>query len=216
MNFRNIIKVITSLDNTISNNIVIVASDPKNVPMLKELFRYKKVDESHGIQKKLKFDKYVYDTFNCFANYKQEIILQVPYIDRFVDDKELLKLFLYELRKKKQSDKVFSYHIMDEDNKNLFKRELLTIFPNVKRVIIHTTDYNRINVYTISLLSLLSIINGTSVVYVEIKDYGNVWLGKMLSESSLSYIIDKYKEENFSLTFNVTDEYASVIIEKKF
>ena len=112
-------------------------------------------------------------------------------LEKYCLNKGLLGLLFSEILKQ-DSD----YEEYSEDkykNKNLLKREIISIFKNVTYLEI---DCRR---YPLSLESLLELIHGTQIKEVMIE--GDGWLYKAKEMPSFDNISSKYKESNFNLEF---------------
>ena len=201
LNLEHLIVPINILDNIISINIDSdnkIFVNPLNAKILKELFNYQlHVNGGSDLEKefKIKFNQYVYDTFSCFINHKEEILINIAKLAKYAMDKEILNLIFYEL-----DCDVTDEDIINTNNKNLVKPKFLRIFKNVNRLDIWTKDNE--NEYRLSFLSLLSIIKNTWIETVQISAEGEeTWLEELSLSSSFIDIVEKYKNAGFELKF---------------
>ena len=175
-NLEKQISAITALDAIISNNHNKVSKDSEYGPVLEELFSYSLSS------KQQRYNKYLYQTFQCFVNHKQKIEISIPYIDLCVKDKALRKVLFYDIVcKKEDKDNPDISGWIDLNNKeNLVKPDLFNIFKNIKEItIIASYGY-----YPCSLLLLSSIIQSTPATKVTIYvRYEETW--KAVASSSV-------------------------------
>ena len=162
------------------------------------------------IEKKIEtkqFDDYIYSTFNCFIQNKQQIILDLDRLNN--GDKKMRDLIMYPLdgvdlseghKEKKRKTKKFV---------NVFRSEIFGIFKNVKTIIIITTDPWGETSYSLSLSLLLSLIESTSLDKVIVKavtykdwrdnDKEYNWIYSLWS-SSCSIIKEEYDGKNYTIS----------------
>lgn len=201
-NLRKIIKPITILDMIISWNVnddSKIGNNPDDVSTLKSLFAYYLYPES---QKEFKPNQYIFNTFLCFLNNKDSIMVDLDKLDEHCPNKGILSLIFTQIIKDTDNDAVLT---MNEDNdKNLVKKEVFTLFKNVTDLFI-TCDS-----YSISLLALLSIINNTKINNIKI--YGDNWLPSIVSSSAFNGIVAEYKKANF--TFELKKDNKRLVITK--
>jgi len=127
------------------------------------------------------FDEYIYSTFQCFCQHKKQIILDLFQLDRYAD-KRMTDLIMNSL------DKRDPYKEKKRDNgdlSNMFHKELLGIFKNIKSLIIITTSSRGVASYSLSLLSLIDSISFLDKVIIKAVSYGwSNWIYSLWSSSS--------------------------------
>ena len=167
--FQETAKGITYLDTMLSGAGMqfyraVTASE---VSKLKNLFASKWTE-------KREYPEYVYSTFECFVQHKVHIRLNFLHLERYV--KEMRNLLLHSMDKSNTnlSQKYVIKRRKEGDFDNLFRPELLEIFPHVRTMTIDTTVPYCYNKYTISLLSLLSLIERSALQQVVL--IGEEWL----------------------------------------
>ena len=171
-----------------------ISMDEKS--LIKDLVNWKLNGDCNG-----NIDKYIYDTFQLFTKSKALIVLNLYWLD--CNDRELLKMVMYDVKKMDQDESQF----MDQElmRNNIFRPELLQIFDNVKKIVIGTTGFWGKWVYPLSLTELLSlIIRNASLETIVVKAHrknsnGNVdgcdtWISVLWSASSVE-LIRAYNEQ---------------------
>lgn len=196
-NLINFIRPLTNLDNVLSGNIDSrnkIRKNDRDVKVLKGLFdAYLAGHEYAGNQ-------YVWNIFNAFVNHKHKLDIKIGKLESYCKNKALIGLILSERLKKGE---YAAYSARECGNKNLLKREIISIFKNVTYIEIGCLDY------PLSLESLLSLINDTQITTVKI--IGNYWSRKLKGTPLFRNMERKYKESNFKLQFAA---YNNLIIEK--
>ena len=154
------------------------------------------------------FDEYIYSTFQCFCQHKNQIILDLYQLDKNAD-KRMTDLIM------NSSDKVNLYHNEEKkrvfgDLSNMFRTELLGMFKNVKTMIMITTSSDGQYSYSFSLSVLLSLTDSISfldkvivkaVIYGSNKD--NNWIYSLWSSSS-EIIKQEYDAKNYTISIKET------------
>ena len=113
----------------------------------------------------------------------------------------------------------------NSDVSNLFRKKIFALFPNIKTLIIATTNWHGSYIYTLSLLVLLELIqNSTSLQKVIVKaveneyDDEDTWIKSLWSISSVK-IKKCYASKNYAISLqnglgrNNNEDW--LIIEKK-
>ena len=160
-NLGSLIRAITILDNCISGNVNHYISEYEYGKKLSALFNY-------FINGKLenKWNKFVYDTFECFIKNKKRMDIDIDKVSRYVGDQDLLNLMFHSLN-------ADSTAIMDEkDSTNLIKQSMFEIFENVEEINIQSNEHS------FSLFGFLEIISETKITKVTITagKYGFEWI----------------------------------------
>ena len=149
-NFQLIITALYYLDTILSGG---GSKDSIDLKMIKTKHIEIIQDLINGTRKNVNIlnDKYIQETFSCFRDGKRSITLNITSVPHW--KREIKDLIMYKIDEDwyKQRD--------DGDMSNLFKRELIDTFPNLKELTIKTNGRH----YTFSLSSLLSIITGSSL-----------------------------------------------------
>ena len=148
------------------------------------------------------FDNYIYSTFAAFVQHKKQISLHLDGL--YGADKGITDLMMYPLeRRDYEEESVREYG----DFSNLFKAEIFGIFPNIKTLIIQSTDAYGEDSYSLCMTGLLSLIESLSFNQVIIKAvtrFGYNWIEslckspeKMIKEyAAKNYIISMKNREN--------------------
>jgi len=169
------------------------------------------------------FDEYIYSTFQCFCQHKKQIILDLYQLDKCADKKmshfKMTDLIMNSLNVRP------SYEEKKRDIgdlSNIFRKELLDIFKNVKSIIIITTHPFGNTSYSLSLSVLLSLIDSISfldkvivkaVSYKKNKD--NNWIYSLWSSSSET-IKPEYDAKNYTISIKEVKENVRDIQEYWF
>merc|ERR1711933_164998 len=103
------------------------------------------------------FDEYIYSTFHSFCQHKKQIILDLYQLDNFADEKvtDFIMNSLDGVNIKYDEEK----KRYDGDLSNIFRKDILGIFKNIKSLIIITTSETGYSSYSLSLLSLIDSIS---------------------------------------------------------
>eukprot|EP01084_Bolivina_argentea_P271770 462515_1 len=169
------------------------------------------INHTLGKQITKKIDPYIYSTFECFCQSKQQIALDLYQLKKA--DEKMRNLIMYSM------DECVHFRVykeekarVDTDFRNLFRSQIFQIFKNIKTVIIKTTSVGGILSYSLSIFGLLSLIEPTSVNKVIVKAvaiYGesNNWITSLWTSSST--IKKKYNEQNYSISVKHISKYGS-------
>ncbi len=153
-NFKKIIYSVSYLD------IIISGGNPGSIKVSKDdVFVIKRLFDNNKMRR-VTFDTYIYNTFIAYTHSKKQIVLDLYWL--YYANSEMRDLVMHKMSKGRDVR-------VDNDVSNLFKSELLSIFKNVKTVIIRTTNYNGDYWYTLSMICLLSLIESTSLDKIIIK-----------------------------------------------
>eukprot|EP01084_Bolivina_argentea_P038061 70380_1 len=133
-----------------------------------------------------KFNKYVYDTFECFCRNKKKISLK---FDELVSaDQEIVNLIMHNIEAGYDQKGEF-------EQTNLFRKQLFDIFPNLQTVVLQTSC-GPYEFYSFSLFGLLKLIHSTQFKQIIIKArYTENWITSLWS-SSASIIQEKYNQHD--------------------
>ena len=198
--FHHITKALTYLDNMLSGASIDWTAEVSQemVSKLASLFDYclkKKTTTKHP--------KYVYSAFNCFKQHKTHIQLNLTYASGY--NKEMRDLIMHSMEEatnKKREEGDFS---------NLFRAELLQIFPTVKTMTIDECW----NVYTFSLSRLFRLISKSALEKVVVR--GGTWLTQQTTDQlkqtyqTAGYHINIDKDKQYPNGV----EYSECVISKK-
>eukprot|EP01084_Bolivina_argentea_P084136 152252_1 len=113
--------------------------------------------------KKSNYNEYAVQTFNLMRYAKKQIVLSLEPINR---DESVKHLMMDKMEKRNHQEEKMRQH---NDNTNLFRKDLLQIFPNVETLTISTTSAVGRTSYSISLMSLLSLIKTSALQKVIVK-----------------------------------------------
>ena len=156
---------------------------------------------------KIKLHPYVYDTFRCFIDHKEEITIEMDEVWQplIVTDKELLDVLFHDVFYKEEYDEDVSSWIDKDGTDNLIKPALFQVFHNIKVVRFQASDF------PFSLLGFLSTIENTSIEYIFIQIPSRGDLGSVIQASpSFVVIKDEYKAKGYNIEIS---EYSSIHIE---
>ena len=184
------VKPITTLDQIIGNNVYNnneISDNSEHFSLISCLFGY--YLNPHCSVLKVIGNTYILNSFQCFVDNKQRILLKYSDLDRNCKNKGLLGLLLSKLVKDiKVKDK----------QQNLIKKDTFKIFKNVDYLHIRCVEYS------FCLLSFLSVIDGTKINKVDI--YGKKWLPSIVSSSSFESICTQYDKANFKIEMKYGNE----------
>ena len=209
-NYEQIISAITSFDSIVSDNI-----DWIHKPSSSFLAKLLKVlDHLLFFQDK---DKFIYQTFQFFAQSKQYLQLDLSDLYYNMTDSKFLGLtFDGDGLTKREYDNDNHNHIIYDDNTNLMKKEIFDIFLNAKEI---RLDYvqNKNNYWSFSLLKLLESIGKTNIEEVRVgtlkEEDPSSWLVSLWSSSSPS-LIQAFKNEGYTVEFQTFGDDHSILIKK--
>ena len=152
------------------------------------------------------FDKYIYATFSSFTLHKKISVLD---LHKLYDgaDKKMRDLIIYPMEQREQD---FKSKRNDKDFSNLFRSEIFAIFPNIKTLIIITTDEWGQHSYSLSMSCLLRTISSSYLDQIIIKSVehwsgnnehwsGNNWINK-LWQSDSKKMKKEYGAKNYSIS----------------
>ena len=176
------------------------------IAIIKHLFG-KKISENPQIISK--YDDYIFSTFECFIKQKDELRFDMYWLS--VCDTDFVNLIMNELIKidARQDIATMKVVVNGEDDTNLPKKEVLSIFENVQILELDLFDPDYL--YIISLSSLLSIIiSHPSMEMVRILLGHHTYNHKLRSLYSLSMEM-KIKYENVGYTIDLKEEQQYIV-----
>merc|ERR1712228_591798 len=129
-------------------------------------------------QTKVTLPSFICDCFQAFTQNKKQITIDLYYLNEFAD-KRINKLLFYSLDKR-DADKEIKRE--DVDQSNLARLELFSLFPNIKNLIIQST--NGYESFSFSLMGLLNVISQCNVNQIIIKSIERIgyinWIKSLL------------------------------------
>ena len=208
-NYGDITKAITAFDACISGESDIPNTDATKEygKALSKLITAELTGRNDGV------DDYILKTFHALLQNKNKIEINVVKVMEYIQDKELLKCVLVtpEISEWKygESDLI---RREETDRSNLFNPQLIQLCNNVERIDFYMNDYdNHDKIYTVSLIALLSIIEGTQIRKVIMRLYwkkeeGISWMNSLwdLHEQEIK---TKYKGKGYNITYKFHEEY---------
>ena len=115
------------------------------------------MNQSLKKQTNVTLPSFICDCFQAFTQNKKQIIFNLGFWDKYGDTK-INDLLFHSLDKSGYNEDIKRN---DEDQSNLVRSELFSLFPNVKTLIIQSTDYVETfteQYYSFSLIALLNVI----------------------------------------------------------
>ncbi len=177
-----------------------------------DVFVIKRLFDNNKIRR-VTFDTYIYNTFIAYTHTKKQIVFALD--DLYQDDanSEMRDLVMHKMSKGSDVR-------VDNDVSNLFKSELLSIFKNVKTIIIKTTYSHRSDCYTLSMICLLSLIESTSLDKIIIKAVTDAykkdkynWIESLWNVNK-EIITNKYHTKNYNINVKTEDKESWFVISK--
>eukprot|EP01084_Bolivina_argentea_P150987 263599_1 len=155
-----------------------IEARPGDKKILSSLLKWKLKQKT-----KLKFNKYIYNTFDCFCQNKREISLDLHALSKA--NGKMVNLIL--------------------DKNDLPRKQIFDIFENAKHIVIQSSDYNGWISYELPLLKLLSLLESISFEQVIVKTTRGLfepdsWISSLWLSSSWRNIREKYTEKNFNIS----------------
>merc|ERR1712228_582533 len=135
---------------------------------------------NHSLKKEtnVTLPPFICDCFQAFTQNKKEMIFRFNYLHEFGDKR--IKNLLFHSLDQRRFDKEFKRN--DVDQNNLIRLEMLSLFPNIKTLIIHSTNWNGSDSFSFSLMALLNVISQCNVNQIVIKSEttlsGSNWINK--------------------------------------
>ena len=169
-------------------------------------------------------DDYICDTFKTYTQNKKKIEIYIHEVLKMHKDKDFINSILVEPKESEWPSDQSEFIRRDETDKtNLVNPRLIEAFDNLEEIKMMMNPqevpdeyYYCYNIYTFSLLALLSIIEGTGIktVVMTIQTDGNAktesWfkaLWRLYSEE----IIEKYQDKNYEIQLGHTSIYFEQI-----
>ena len=167
------------------------------------------IDFSLDPSNKPKFDPYIIDSFHSLRQHKRQMVFDLDELSHV--DKNIRNLVLHSCEMRKPSNESKRE---GDDFTNLFREELLSIFPNVEQVIIRTTykDHS----YSLSMSNLLSIISSSSLnrvvvdsqhEFYDFEQQGPVWTNT-LWRTEPEKLTQEFASNGFGIAFGQQKEAA--------
>ena len=177
-----------------------VSADGEYGVIIRDLFTYYcNLNVSHN--RDVKYHQYLYQTFGSLVQFKNDITINIDFLSFYVKDELLLGLLINRIIKLKNKSNITAWidDIENEDRRNLVNPILFKVFSNVRQISIIASGWGY---YPFSLLSLLSIVENTSINKVKIRLDEETYDSLRLS-SKLREIKKQYKQNEIKL--KITD-----------
>ncbi len=224
-NFQDFIKAIWYFDAMITGGALkgIKIKSKTNVLIINNLIKYQRdtlntaTTTTTTTATTATFDKYIYATFSSFTLHKKMAVLN---LHKLYDgaNKAMRDLIIYKME---QRDYDEESKRNDKDFSNLFRSEIFAIFPNIKTLIIITTNDRGWDSYSLSMSCLLRTISSSYLDQIIIKSVetmsgGYNWINK-LWQSDSKKMKKEYGAKNYSISMkkekgtNDNDEYWFVV-----
>ena len=146
-------------------------------------------------QTNVQFDEYILSSFEAFCQNKREIILDLCLLTSANDKIRNLLMHPIECDDTKR---------VDDDFTNLFRIDLLTLFPNAQSVIVDTYEYS------LSMSSILSLISASNLKKIIIKTRkigGKNWIDR-LWQTEKEILSQQYAENGFDILYKDDKDHA--------
>merc|ERR1712228_708533 len=202
-NFQEFVAAIWYLDAMLTGaDIRDIKSNKKNHFIIDHLM-------NHSLNKPVSatFPAHIYEQFSCFAINKKQIILDLDCLSN--GDEKMNDLILSSLERRYNEEKKRE----DTDVRNLIRSELLSIFPNVQTLIIITTGYDGSDLWSFSLIGLLSLISESDlsqIIIKTVKRNNTTWTQKLWNSEEKS-LKKMYSAKKFVISasdnMGTDDEY---------
>ena len=177
-----------------------------NVKAKKYYFDFMKalIDFSLGRSNKPKFDPYIIDSFQSLRQHKRQLVFDLWQLSQV--DENIRNLVLHSC----ESIVMFDSNKFErefDDFTNLFKAELLSIFPNIEQVIIRTAGVDGQSSYPLSMSNLLSIISSSSLNKIVVDSWCDFLFGEQgtwintLWQSGQAHLENKFASSGFTISF---------------
>ena len=159
------------------------------------------IDFSLKPSNKPKFDACIIDSFHSLRQHKRQLIFDLRELSKV--DEEFRNLVLHSCEERnplKESKREFG------DFKNLFRADLLSVFPNIEQVIIRTA--NCLSSYSLSMSNLLSTISSSSVNKVVVDSEGyTTWIWT-LWKSEYAKLTKAFAANGFTIDVERQDKFV--------
>lgn len=191
-NLEKQINAITALDNILSNNVRSdnsIQNGNNYGSIISELMNAKRTTPI--------FHPYLYKTFAAFIAHKKEIKIRLFWIDRCVFDTTLENLLFYSIKEKEASHDISDW-VSDTNTDNMMRPQVFQMFTDVREVYINLLSGIGTRCYPLSLFSLLTVIEGTSVNKVTIY-IGSIIAYALSSSPSFLSIEQRFKSKQFAI-----------------
>eukprot|EP01084_Bolivina_argentea_P266660 452360_1 len=151
-NFIHVFKPLFCFDSIINGsdmdgNKLLKTLNKNDIILLKHLVNYS-LDKTFDIR----YDKYIYQTWKTFTQHKKIIIINSYMLVNYKFPKEILSLLMYDLVESKEG-KICG-------NTNIFQPLILSLFPNIEKIIFYTTSSGGGRVYPFLFSSFFSLFWG--------------------------------------------------------
>merc|ERR1712228_821348 len=123
------------------------------------------MNQSLKKQTNVTLPSFICDCFQAFTQNKKQIILNLYYLNEYCDER-INDLLFYSLDKRSYNEEIKRE---DVDQDNLIRLDMLSLFPNIKTLIIQSTDYDGEHSFSFSLMALLNVISQCYVNEIIIK-----------------------------------------------
>ena len=219
-NYGSVSEAITAFDACISGQTKIRNNDAsqKYGVVIAKLIEAELTGNYDGI------DDYIIKTFHAFTEGRKKIEIKIPDLVDAINDKKLLNNVIVdpEMIEFKNGETEFIRR-SEMDNTNLLNPKLVKLFRNCEEIKMWMNKYKENNIYTFSLMALLSIIQDSLIRRLELviwwkefEDDGETkckelsWID-VLWQSSSEEIVQKYKEKGFDIKY---DEFSAFLYGK--
>merc|ERR1712228_1135962 len=138
------------------------------------------MNQSLKKQTNVTLPSFICDCFQAFTQNKKQIIFDFDTLNKY-GDKRINDLLFHSLDKRECDQEIKRKH---DDQSNLIRSTLLSLFPNVKNLIIQSTKWNGDYSFSFSLMALLNVISQCNVnqIIIKSKEYkGSNWINSLWS-----------------------------------
>ena len=174
-----------------TSDVIRMISD-EHISTLKALFSSTtNQSEEHA---STQLDPYMITAFKAFTQNTTKITIHYYNFDHNDMADDIQKLLMYRVQRSHTMRK-------DDDLTNLFRPQVFSIFTEIRRITLITTNFIGTKSWSLSLIGFLSLIKNTMVQHVQILARGeDSWIRKLLS-SSMSNLLGIFSSANYKIEF---------------
>merc|ERR1712228_508373 len=145
---------------------------------------------------KATFPPFIIECFDAFIRNKQQTIFDLYYLSEYGDER-MNNLLFHSLQQRDYNEEI---QRNDDDQNNMIKSEIFSVFHNIETLIIQSTFGS--NSYSFSLMALLNVISQCNVKQIIIKSqesyHGYNWI-KSLWKSDEQKLKKEYAAKNYEI-----------------
>ena len=207
VNLKNIMSALFKMDAVLSGGVNNdgMSVSAKEVDTARSALNSLYGDMDENVKKTMTLNPFVVDMFYSYSINKTSVVLDSVHLDKYVDNKQFLNIFLLPLRSQKGDEL--------KENVNVYRPVIYELFPNLRQITIGMAHSDSYSVYPIEPQTLLNVVQNEKrppkLRTIQIWDRSKTkWSEKVFDEK----VIAKYKAMNIGVEVQKLTNGRDVIL----